>query len=601
MANLVDDLDNSAVGDLPTVNENKEPGAGLPDSRVLMNALAQGVSSNTQLLQQIANTQMQLSNRNTRTGPGSDKLKLDSFDPLVHVAEEWCADYVEHTRRWTSEDQREYFPRYLTDVPRGTFRTWIAKTEAAGNAVPELKTCLEWLVKHYAPRDPLGFYTSKLDNVKLLSGETVMSLWYRMSRFVRALRLASNRLKVADPCTDYSIQQWFLKALPPDFEKEMRLKLVKSGSAVTRIDDLIDIAVGLQHVPSEVANGRRDLRMPLAPAVQRLRYTAPPTQETETKTTEQTRTWTRDGVARAEEVEKMVNDRVKELLKDYGVSPGKPSKRRSEYVTPTKKQSSSQKRKSLSSKARRRLSIPDGSSSSESSEAEMSELGDYNENLTRQNDKKYVRIATPEATPRTKARETAERKAKLDKLSAVDRRQQQRDARAQRYANRSAASFLDLAKEVSSAALQVLSAAPVHRGRLGSSGRSGAYDRGGYFPGICFNCNQRGHRSRDCPQAAECRYCHKTGHTLENCPIRPARPSRYSDKRVRLSCFRCGSTDHLVAQCPHPLSSGAGSSGSTNKAGRFSNPPASASAANALSQLANAASHLAGHVNGQKN
>jgi hypothetical protein len=55
----------------------------------------------------------------------------------------------------------------------------------------------------------------------------------------------------------------------------------------------------------------------------------------------------------------------------------------------------------------------------------------------------------------------------------------------------------------------------------------------------CFNCAEKGHRSRECPrpQSTMCYNCQEDGHISQACPI-----GKY--------CHSCGDPNHLISVCP---------------------------------------------------
>ena len=58
-------------------------------------------------------------------------------------------------------------------------------------------------------------------------------------------------------------------------------------------------------------------------------------------------------------------------------------------------------------------------------------------------------------------------------------------------------------------------------------------------PSRCFNCAEKGHRSRECPrpQSTMCYNCQESGHISVACPI-----GKY--------CHSCGDPNHLISVCP---------------------------------------------------
>ena len=50
----------------------------------------------------------------------------------------------------------------------------------------------------------------------------------------------------------------------------------------------------------------------------------------------------------------------------------------------------------------------------------------------------------------------------------------------------------------------------------GKGGKNGGGGKG--FQGLCYNCNQKGHSSRNCPLPIKCHKCGQNGHISPNCP-----------------------------------------------------------------------------------
>ncbi|KAI9217198.1 hypothetical protein BC828DRAFT_333679, partial [Blastocladiella britannica] len=62
------------------------------------------------------------------------------------------------------------------------------------------------------------------------------------------------------------------------------------------------------------------------------------------------------------------------------------------------------------------------------------------------------------------------------------------------------------------------------------------------LPRLCYNCNTRGHITRDCTQARvpmTCLYCMKPDHFARNCPWSPC-----------MACFTCDKEGHMDHDCP---------------------------------------------------
>ncbi|XP_059097040.1 DNA-binding protein HEXBP-like [Tigriopus californicus] len=98
----------------------------------------------------------------------------------------------------------------------------------------------------------------------------------------------------------------------------------------------------------------------------------------------------------------------------------------------------------------------------------------------------------------------------------------------------------------------------------------------------CFNCNESGHFSRECPKVSDqllcfvckeaghlskacpdqtCYNCHEKGHMSSGCPQAQTRP-----------CYNCNETGHIARDCSQPPSGrrgrGRGGSGGRGRGGR---------------------------------
>jgi len=62
---------------------------------------------------------------------------------------------------------------------------------------------------------------------------------------------------------------------------------------------------------------------------------------------------------------------------------------------------------------------------------------------------------------------------------------------------------------------------------------------------VCFNCGQKGHRSKDCTEGTTCYRCGQKGHISKNCSNEDKGNSNISNRR----CFNCGQTGHLSKEC----------------------------------------------------
>ena len=67
----------------------------------------------------------------------------------------------------------------------------------------------------------------------------------------------------------------------------------------------------------------------------------------------------------------------------------------------------------------------------------------------------------------------------------------------------------------------------------------------------CFNCNEPGHKARDCPKPITCYGCQKVGHMARDCQTCRycKEEGHFKDKCPKLTCDDCGGK-HLKRKCP---------------------------------------------------
>jgi hypothetical protein len=100
---------------------------------------------------------------------------------------------------------------------------------------------------------------------------------------------------------------------------------------------------------------------------------------------------------------------------------------------------------------------------------------------------------------------------------------------------------------------------------MSSAGRGGGGGERRRFDGACHRCGRKGHRSRDCTQAAPsgagmvCFLCNQAGHKTSECPRNGARPrcqrccvsgAPALRARARRRCGVCGACGNSVVRAP---------------------------------------------------